>query len=42
MLRMNVLGKLIPGVGNQGGFGAVGSCDGPRLVILYSSMDDAD
>src|SRR5258708_4184733 len=38
----DVLGKLIPGAGNQGGFRAVGSGDAPRLVILYSSMDDAD
>jgi hypothetical protein len=38
----DVLGKLIPGAGNQGGFRAVGSWDAPRLVILYSSMDDAD
>jgi hypothetical protein len=36
------LGKLIPGAGNQGGFRAIGSWDAPRLVILYSSMDDAD
>src|SRR6476659_9739993 len=36
------LGKLIPGAGNQGGFRAVGSWDAPRLVILYSSMDDPD
>jgi hypothetical protein len=35
----DVLGKLIPGAGNQGGFRAVGSWDAPRL---YSSMDDAD
>ena len=38
----DVLGKLIPGAGNQGGFRAVGSWDAPRLVILYSCMDDAD
>ena len=38
----DVLGKLIPGAGNQGGFRAVGSWDTPRLVILYSSMDDPD
>ena len=38
----DVLGKLIPGAGNQGGFRAVGSWDAPRLVILYSSIDDAD
>jgi hypothetical protein len=38
----DVLGKLIPGAGNQGGFRAVGSWDAPRLVILYSSMDDPD
>ena len=38
----DVLGKLIPGAGNQGGFRAVGSRDAPRLVILYSSMDDPD
>ena len=36
----DVLGKLIPGAGNQGGFRAVGSWDAPRLVILYSSTDD--
>jgi len=33
----DVLGKLIPGAGNQGGFRAAGSRDAPRLVILYSS-----
>src|SRR3954451_8227845 len=38
----DVLGKLIPGAGNQGGFRALGSRDAPRLVILYSSMDDPD
>lgn len=38
----DVLGKLILGAGNQGGFRAVGSRDAPRLVILYSSMDDPD
>jgi hypothetical protein len=38
----DVLGKLIPGAGNHGGFRAFGSWDAPRLVILYSSMDDAD
>jgi|SRR6266536_4851626 len=36
------LGKLIAGAGNQGGFRAVGSWDAPRLLILYSSMDDPD
>src|SRR5687768_13327424 len=40
--RMMFWGKLIPGAGNQGGFRAVGSWDAPRLVVLYSSMDDAD
>jgi hypothetical protein len=29
----DVLGKLIPGAGNQGGFRAVGSWDAPRLAI---------
>jgi hypothetical protein len=29
----DVLGRLIPGAGNQGGFRAVGSWDVPRLVI---------
>jgi hypothetical protein len=38
----DVLGKLIPGAGNQGGFRQVGSWDNPRLAILYSSMDDPD
>jgi hypothetical protein len=38
----DVLGKLIPGAGNQGGFRAVGYWNAPRLVILYSSMDDPD
>ena len=38
----DVLGKLIPGAGNRGGFRAVGSWDAPRVVILYSSMDDPD
>jgi hypothetical protein len=36
------LWKLIPGAGNQGGFRSVGGWDAPRLVILYSSMDDPD
>jgi hypothetical protein len=36
------LGRLIPGAGNQGGFRSVGSWDAPRLVVLYSSMDDSD
>jgi hypothetical protein len=31
----DVLGKLIPGAGNQGGFRAVGSWDARRPVILY-------
>ena len=34
----DVLGKLIPGAGNQGGFRAVGSWDAPRLVILLSEV----
>src|SRR5262249_12629043 len=38
----DVLGKLIPGAGNQGGFRQVGGWTSPRLVVLYSSMDDAD
>ena len=38
----DILGKLIPGAGNEGGFRAVGSWDAPRLVILYFSVDDAD
>ena len=38
----DVLGKLIPGAGNQGAFRAVGSWDAQRLVIGYSSMDDAN
>jgi hypothetical protein len=38
----DVLGKLIPGAGNQGGFRQVGSWDAPRLAVLYSSMDDSD
>ena len=37
-----VLGKFIPGAGNQGGFRVVGSWNAPRLVILYSSMDDPE
>jgi hypothetical protein len=36
------LGRLIPGAGNQGGFRSVGSWDAPRLVVLYSSMDDSE
>src|ERR1017187_8275996 len=36
----DVLGKLIPGAGNQGGFRQVGSWETPSLAILYSSMDD--
>jgi hypothetical protein len=36
------LGRLIPGAGNQGGFRSVGSWDAPRLVVLYSSIDDSD
>src|ERR1041385_9078414 len=38
----DVLGKLIPGAGNQGGFRQVGSWEAPRLAVLYSSMDDPD
>jgi len=38
----DVLGKLIPGAGNQGGFRQVGSWDTPQLAVLYSSMDDPD
>jgi hypothetical protein len=38
----DVLGKLIPGAGNQGGFRQVGGWTSPRLVVLYSSMDDPD
>jgi len=29
----DVLGKLIPGAGNQGGFQSVGGWDSPRLVL---------
>jgi hypothetical protein len=38
----DVLGKLIPGAGNQGGFRQVGGWASPRLVVLYSSAEDPD
>ena len=38
----DVLGKLIPGAGNQGGFRQVGGWTSPRLVVLYSSAEDPD
>ena len=38
----DVLGKLIPGAGNQGSFRAVGSRGAPPLRDPYSSMDDPD
>jgi hypothetical protein len=38
----DVLGKLIRGSGNQGGFRQVGRGNAPRLAILYSTMDDPD
>lgn len=36
------LGRLLPGVGNQGGFRASGAGDQKRLVALFSSGEDAD
>ena len=37
-----VLGRLLPGVGNQGGFRASGPGDQKRLVALFSSGEEAD
>jgi len=36
------LGRLIPGVGNQGGFRSMGGWKESKLAVLYSSLDDAD
>lgn len=36
------LARLIPGIGNQGGFRFAGPRAAPRLVVLYSTMDDPD
>ena len=38
----DVLGRLIPGAGNQGGFRQVGGWTAPKLVVLYSSSEDPD
>ena len=38
----DVLGRLIPGAGNQGGFRQVGGWTAPKLVVLYSSVEDPD
>jgi hypothetical protein len=38
----DVLGRLIPGAGNQGGFRQVGGWTAPKLVVLYSSAEDPD
>ena len=36
------LSKLLPGVGNQGGFRAAGRGDDKKLVVLYTSGEDVD
>ena len=36
------LSKLLPGIGNQGGFRAAGRGDDKRLVVLYTSGEDTD
>jgi len=36
------LSKLLPGVGNQGGFRAAGRGDDKRIVVLYTSGEDTD
>ncbi len=41
-LSGEALSKLIPGVGNLGGFRAAGRGDSKQLVVLYSSGEDPD
>jgi|JI10StandDraft_1071094.scaffolds.fasta_scaffold19851_2 hypothetical protein len=41
-ISAEALGRLLPGVGNQGGFRASGAGDQKRLVALFSSGEDAD
>jgi hypothetical protein len=36
------LSKLLPGVGNQGGFRAAGRGDDKKFVVLYTSGEDTD
>jgi hypothetical protein len=36
------LSKLLPGIGNQGGFRAAGRGDDKKLVVLYTSGEDTD
>jgi hypothetical protein len=36
------LGRLLPGIGNQGGFRASGTGENKKLVALYSSGEDGD
>ena len=42
MLSGEALSKLLPGVGNQGGFRASGRGDDKKFVVLYTSGDDKD
>jgi hypothetical protein len=41
-LTGEALSKLLPGVGNQGGFRAAGRGDDKKLVVLFSSGEDKD
>lgn len=41
-ISAEALGRLLPGVGNQGGFRASGAGDQKKLVALFSSGEDAD
>jgi Restriction endonuclease AspBHI N-terminal/Restriction endonuclease len=41
-LSTEPLGKLLPGVGNQGGFRAAGKGNDKRFIALYTSGEDKD
>ena len=41
-LSAEPLSKLIPGIGNMGGFRASGKGSDKRLVVLYTSGEDKD
>lgn len=36
------ISKIFPGLGNMGGFRYAGRGDAKKLIVLYSSMSDAD
>ena len=42
MLSGEALSRLLPGVGNQGGFRASGRGDDKKFVVLYTSGEDKD